>query len=251
MRRRFKSRPRSGRSRRTRGTRRFKAKVKRVLMNQAETKYFDIALENLQLYHNLGCSPNPPGILIPVNLTSVGAWFNPWSRIDLGTARFNRIGDEITPRGISIKMFLANKWDRPNTMIRVIVASLPKLVGTTVTTNVFDPFQLANSGTNGNNMIWPSDKDEGVKFLYDKIHRMTPQQAPFDARGAGGTKEFTKIIKLWIRSKGRKVVFNTFTQDIVNRPLAVYCIPYEQYSTLTTDNVASMAGMLRMYYKDV
>jgi hypothetical protein len=94
-------------------------------------------------------------------------------------------------------------------------------------------------------MLWPADKDEGVKFLYDKIHRMGNMQEK------ESTREFTKIIKLWIRSKGRKVVFNTFTQDIVNRPLAVYCIPYEQYSTLTTDNVASMAGVLRMYYKDV
>jgi hypothetical protein len=219
-------------------------------MNQAETKFFDIALENLQLYHNLGSSPNPPGILIPVNLTSVRAWFNPWSEIQLGTARFNRIGDEITPRGISIKIYLANKHDRPNTMIRVIVASLPKIVGTNVTTNVFDPFQLANSGVNGNNMIWQADKDEGVKFLYDKIHRMGPQQAN-NIGGSNPNREYTKMLKLWIRSKGRKVVFNTFTQDIVNRPLAVYCIPYEQYSTLTTDNVASMAGNLRMYYKDV
>jgi len=216
-------------------------------MNQAETKYFDVALENLQLYHNLGCSPNPPGVLIPVNVTSVGAWFNPWGLIDRGTDRFNRIGEEIMPRGISIKMYLANKTDRPNTMIRVIVASLPKLVGTTVTTNVFDPFQISNSGVNGNNMIWPADKDEGVKFLYDKIHRIGVQNSNPNYI----QREATKVIKLWIKSKGRKVTYATFTQNIVNRPLAVYVIPYEQYSTLTTDNVASMAGMLRMYYKDV
>jgi hypothetical protein len=217
-------------------------------MSQAETKYFDVALENLQLYHNLGCSPSPPGILIPVNVTSVGAWFNPWALIDRGTDRFNRIGEEIMPRGISIKMYLATKGDRINTMFRVIVASLPKLVGTTVTTNTFDPFQIANSGVNGNNMIWPADKDEGVKFLYDKIHRIGSTQFPY----VGTTlKEYTKMIKIWIKSKGRKVTYATFTQNIVNRPLAVYVIPYEQYSTLTTDNVASMAGMLRMYYKDV
>jgi len=218
-------------------------------MNQAETKYFDVAVENLQLYHNLGCSPNPPGVLIPVNVTSVGAWFNPWSLIDRGTDRFNRIGEEIMPRGIAIKMYLAKKGDRPNTMIRVIVASLPKLLGTTVTTNVFDPFQIANSGVNGNNMIWPADKDEGVKFLYDKIHTINPSmnvEVPGIVR-----KEKTKMIKLWIKSKGRKVTYATFTQNIINRPLAVYVIPYEQFSTLTTDNVASMAGMLRMYYKDI
>jgi len=220
-------------------------------MSTAETKYFDVALENLQLYHNLGCSPNPPGVLIPLNVTSVGAWFNPWALIDRGTDRFNRIGEEIMPRGIAIKMYLAAKTDRPNTMFRVIVASLPKLVGTTVTTNVFDPFQIANSGVNGNNMIWPADKDEGVKFLYDKIHTISARGTMLATAAVAGGKELTKMVKLWIKSKGRKITYATFTQVIVNRPLAVYVIPYEQYSTLTTDNIGSMAGMLRMYYKDV
>lgn len=233
-----------------RGTRRFRAKVKRVVMSQAETKYFDQAIENLQLYHNLGCSPDPPGVLIPVNVTSIKAWFNPWTLIERGTDRQNRIGEQITPRGISIKMYLANKGDRPNTFYRVIVAVVPKVhSGTVVTTNVFDPFQLANGGANGNNMLFQADKDDGVKFLYDKIHYISPSmevEVPGIVR-----KEKTKMIKLWIKSRGRPIIFETFVQRIVNKPLAVYVIPYEQYSTLTTDNVGSMAGIMRLYYKDV
>jgi len=246
---RFKSRRRSGKSTRMRGTRRFRAKVKRVVMSQAETKYFDQAIENLQLYHNLGCSPDPPGVLIPVNVTSIKAWFNPWTLIERGTDRQNRIGEQITPRGISIKMYLANKWDRPATMIRVIVAVVPKVhSGTVVTTNVFDPFQLANGGANGNNMLFQADKDDGVKFLYDKIIRI-PDRLP--AVNINGSKENTAVLKLWIKSRGRPIIYETFVQRIVNKPLAVYVIPYEQYSTLTTDNVASMAGIMRLYYKDV
>lgn len=217
-------------------------------MKAAETKYFDYSLENRQLYHNLGASPSPPGILIPVNVTSVGEWFDPWRHIERGTDRMNRIGEQITPRGISLKLYLANKYDRPNTMIRVIVASLPRVhTGNVVTTNVFDPFQLANAGVNGNNMLFPADKDEGVRFLYDKMHRMGSGQA----FAVAGQRETTKVIKLWIKSKGRNILYQTFTQNITSRPLGVYIIPYEQYSTLTTDNVASFAGILRMYYKDV
>jgi len=219
-------------------------------MKAAETKYFDYSLENRQLYHNLGASPSPPGILIPVNVTSVGEWFDPWRHIERGTDRMNRIGESITPRGISLKIYLANKQDRPNCMIRVIVASLPRVhTGNVVTTNVFDPFQLANAGVNGNNMLFPADKDEGVRFLYDKMHTV---KQDYGFPQAGQTlKEKTKMVKLWIKSKGRNIQYQTFTNIVTNRPLAVYIIPYEQYSTLTTDNVASFAGIMRMYYKDV
>ncbi len=89
------------------------------------------------------------------------------------------------------------------------------------------------------------------RALYDKIHRM-PQEAFVPDAGFNWTrKEQTKMIKLWIKSKGSNVVFETFVQRIVNKPLAVYVIPSEQYSTLTTDNVGSMAGIMRLYYKDV
>jgi len=227
------------------GTRRFKARVKRVVLSQAETKDFTIGVENVQLYHNIGCSAL--GFT-----TSVPDFFNPWTRITKGTTSSSRIGDEIVARGVALKIYLANKQDRPNTMIRVIVASLPKSVGNTVTGSSFDPFeQVQNYSDVQNAMCLNADKDRGVRFLYDKIHRMPTQQVAYTADGASGRRELTKMVKLWIKAKGRKVRYDREAQNIVGRPLAVYCIPYEQYSTLTTDNVASMAGQMRLYYKDV
>ena len=240
------SRRKSGKFSRRRGARNFRARVTRVLMKKAETKYLDIGFEDRQLYHNLGSEPNPPGVVIPVNVTSSSDWFDPWSKITQGTQRSQRIGDKITPRGISLKIYLACKQDRPNTMFRIIVASLPKQLNSVVTTNVFDPFQIPNIGTLGNNLEFPADHDDGVKFLYDRIHRVGQQFV------TTGNKEMTKSVKLWIKSRrSREIVFHTFGTGIVNKPLAVYCIPYEQYSTLTTDRVGSWAGFMRLYYKDV
>lgn len=237
------------------GARRFQTRVKRVLMKTAETKFSDLTFENRQLYHNLGSEPSPPGVVIPVNITSSSDWFNPWSKIPRGTARFERIGDRITPRGMSIKLYLANKDDRPNTMYRIIVAVLPKEVNGTVTTNVFDPFQVGTIGAIGNNMILPADHDIGVKFLYDRIIRMSSAPAWGGGVGTGaGHKEVTKVVRLWIkRKRSREIVYSGVvgSTQIVNKPLAVYCIPYEEYGTLTTDRVGSWAGHMRMYYKDV
>ena len=227
----------------------FKARVTRVLMKKAETKYYDRALENHQLYHNLGSNI---GGLVPVNVTSIPQFFNPWAFIGRGDQRSQRIGDKITPRGMALKLYLANKFDRPNTMIRLIVAVLPKLVNGVVTTAQFDPFQIANSGSNGNNMLFSADSNVGVKFLYDRIIRFNTAVAVPLAGGAGNNKENTKVIKLWIkRKRSRDIVYGDLALDIVNKPLAIYAIPYEQYSTFTTDNIASLAGYMRLYYKDV
>lgn len=216
-------------------------------MRKAETKYFDKALENHQLYHNLGSNV---GGLVPVNVTAIPQFFNPWAFIGKGDNRFQRIGDKITPRGMALKLYLANKVDRPETKVRLIVAILPKVVDGIITTAEFDPFQIANTGLNGNNLLQPPDSNEGVKFLYDRIITLG-NTTPF--RGAGGfEKEKTKVVKLWIkRKRSRDIVYADATLQIINKPLAVYAIPYEQYSTLTTDNVTSLAGYMRLYYKDV
>jgi len=241
----YRRKTRRGKYSRRKGARTFQSRVKKVLMKAAETKYYDIGFENEQLYHNSGTQQ----LLFPGYLRSISQWFNPWSVIDRGTARFNRIGDKITPRGMSVKLYLANKVDRPNCMFRVIVAILPKIVAGDITAPRFDPFQICNSGLLGNYMITPADHDKGVKFLYDRIHRMNNTQ-----RWNGGQyeRELTKTIKIWIkRKRSRDIVYDTTSSDIVNKPLAIYVIPYEQYSTYNTDNVASCAGLMRMYFKDV
>jgi len=225
----------------------FQSRVKKVLLKTAETKYYDIGVQNVELYHNCGEFIT----LFPGYETSIVNWFNPWSKILKGTERLNRIGDRITPRGMSLKMMLSNKEDRPNTQYRIIVATLPKVIAGVITTARFDPFQKANNGTCDNVLLLPADKDKGIKFLYDKIHRIPGSNIAFGA-GYNAEKEFTKTIKLWIkRKRASDIVFDTTSTDIVNKPLAIYVIPYEQYSTLETDNIASITGFMRMYYKDV
>jgi hypothetical protein len=156
---------------------------------------------------------------------------------------------------MSLKLWLANKYDRPNTMIRIIVAILPKTItgglGTYIVAPDFDPFeQTLQFGACGNNMLCAGDKDKGVKFLYDKIHRLGQQSK--DVVGACTGRELTKVVKLWIkRKRSNKIIFDDTYAAITNKPLAVYAIPYEQYSTSTLDNVASLAGEMRLHFKDV
>lgn len=244
--RRKKMRTRRGRFARRRGARSLRATVTRVLMRKAETKRYGFAEENVQLYHNTG----------PINNTTLGAqtfttFFNVWADIDKGTAHYNRIGDRITPRGMSLKIWLANKNDRPNLMYRIIIARVPKTVaGAAVTTtfvNFWDDTQL---GAVGNKMLLKSDSDRGIKFLYDRL--ITVQDNAAFAQ-TSHTREIHRYVKLWIRSKkGRDIIYDsTNANTIVNNPIVMTIIPYDSYGTLTTDNIASCAYQGYIYYKDV
>lgn len=228
----------------------FKARVKRVLMKKVETKKYRFGDENVQLYHNIGYSST----LAPaVTLSSMVNFYNIWADIPKGTASYNRIGDKITPRGMSLRLYLAAKHDRPNTTFRVIIARAPKAISGVATgydkiTNPFDDIQL---GSVGNKLLLPLDNDRGIKALYDKIHRLPGQNIAHGA-GYGSNKEFTKVVKLWIKNKkARDIVFDsTQAEQIVNNPILLWVIPYEQYSTLQTDNIATCAYFGTLYYKD-
>lgn len=241
-----KSRRVNGKSKR--GRRTFQSRVKAVVLKASETKKYQFADENVQLYHNIGYTTTP---LVP-SQCSLAQVFNIWADINKGTGSFNRIGDKITPRGMSIKMWLANKSDRPNVMYRIIVATTPKAIGGTAVTNTnVDPWDDIQLGSNGNKMIRMLDFDRGVKVIYDRVCNL---QAGFSARG-GGTgdgKECHLFKKLWIRKKSaRTIVYDsTGSNQIVNNPIHVWVIPYDSYGTLTTDNIASMAYQGCVYYKD-
>jgi len=215
-------------------------------MKASETKKYQFADENVQLYHNIGYTTTP---MVP-SQCSLAQVFNIWADINKGTGSFNRIGDKITPRGMSLKLWIANKLDRPNVMYRLIVATTPKAIGgTAVTSTNVDPWDDIQLGSNGNKMIRMLDTDRGVKVIYDRVFNL-------NQAFVGGSnlpqKEGHIYKKLWIRKKqARTIVYDsTGSNQIVNNPIHVWLIPYDSYGTLTTDNIASMAYQGCVYYKD-
>lgn len=220
----------------------FQSRVKRVLLKTAETKYFDIADENVELYHNSGAGA--------LSYASISQLANPWADIVKGTGRMNRIGDKILPRGMSLKFWLANKADRPNVQYRVIVYRATKTVTGAITTYSTLPFQVADQGSTGNKLLLPIDNEAGFRALYDKI--VKPRTGWGWKGGTANSREFSMCLKLWIKRKGaRQIVFDQDGAYITNNPIYVAVIPYEQYSTLTADNIASLSVYARLYYKDV
>lgn len=209
---------------------------------------FQFADENLQLYHNLGLSAN--GATVPQQPRSASIFYNIWASIPKGTSKYNRIGDKITPRGMSLKLWISNKNDRPNLLYRIMIVRIPKAIaGVATNTSTVDIWDQTQTGATGNKLLLKVDNDRGFKCLYDRVVANR-----IGASAAGGTlRECQFMKKLWIRSrKARDIVYDSTTSEqIVNNPIMLMVIPYDAYGTLTTDNIASFSYYGTCYYKDV
>ena len=102
--------------------------IKSVSLKNSETKHTHQIIENVQLYHNV-----PVSVTTSLLFTDQGI-----SDTASGTQAFSmRIGDEICPRGIALKFWIANKLDRPDVIYRIIVFKYRS--GTTVSNT--DPYR--------------------------------------------------------------------------------------------------------------
>jgi len=219
-------------------------------MKSAETKKYQFAAENVQLQHNIGYNSNVGAPLI-ITLSSMSTFFNVWADIPKGTSSSARIGDKITPRGMSLKIWLANKLDRPFLHYRIIIARAPKAINGVATTasSITDPFDQLQLGATGNKLLLPLDNDRGIKALYDRVIKV----GGVSAVSGVYTKENHAYKKLWLRNKkARDIVYDsTNSNQIVNNPILMWIIPYEQYSTVETSEVASCSYYGTLYYKDI
>jgi len=207
--------------------------IKSISLKQSETKKCHSVAENLKLYHNV------PGIRFSFLRTSQGI-----TDADTGANSYaNRIGDEIIARGIGIKLWIANKLDRPNVMYRIIVFKYESSLTPTAT--------LLFKGANGNKMMDNLNK-ETITVMYQKIFSLqTGLSASGDAAGSPFVgKECHTYRKIWIPLKNQKVLYNDGGQVPKFLDYGFAIVPYDSYGTLTTDNIASYAIEYNLYFKD-
>lgn len=209
--------------------------IKKVSLKNVETKSTHTIHENVNINHNTG--------YIYTNLlkTSQGI-----TDTDTGTSAYaNRIGDELLARGISIKLWIANKLDRPNVMYRIGVfkyqaASVPTL------SQIF-------TGANGNRMMDNLDK-EFITVVYQKIINLQTGVSGTLPIGSDATKwaqkEAHKYLKLWIPLKNKKILYNNSGSVPKFIDYGFFIVPYDSYGTLTTDTIASFAYEQQFYFKD-
>lgn len=219
--------------------------ARKVVMKNMETKHASLGAENLPIFHNSQIS------VTNTNPISIQSMFNVWTNIVPGTNVTNRVGTEIFPRGMSVRLYLENESDRPNIHYRVIIGVAPKqrADGTATT---FNNLEMLDQGSPGN-LIRHSAADLGYKFLYDKVIR---NEMGFNAiTPANVGKRCHRFLKIWIkRKKGSKIVYNSaatgVVANIVNKPLFMAVIGYDSQSSLATDQVGVLNFQTKLYWKD-
>jgi hypothetical protein len=222
-----------------------KAIARKVSMKNMETKHATVASDAAALYHNGQISLTNP------QPTTNAQMFNVWKLIVPGTSVQNRIGTEIWPRGMSIRLLLENLGLRPNLSYRVMIGAAPKQRSDGVATNYNNLELLDQGGTTGNICRHPTT-DLGYKIFYD---RTFSSKVGWD--GSGVSTPFRSHIfkKIWIkRKKAGKIIYNNsatgVVAEIVNKPLFFTVIPYDSTNTLSTDHVANMSYQTKLYWKD-
>jgi len=210
--------------------------IKKVALKPCETKHTHQIQENLQLYHNV-----PKTIISNMLYTSQSV-----ADDGSGTASYAvRIGDQIVARGIAIKLWIANKLDRPNVMYRI---------------NVFKYYSSTHPPVNDiyysqgtSNYMIRDLNIEGYKVI--KSFRLNVNQGASE-RVETSTNEFRgaeghKYLSFYIPLKNRILTYqNGYNELRNNESMGVNIVCYDSYGTLTTDNIASVACSYKLYFKD-
>lgn len=206
----------------------------RVARNQvlkaSETKKVSYSAQNIALYHN-----DPTSVINNLLATSPGDNDN------------QRNGDEIWPKGLSLKIWLSNKSDRPNVSYRVILYTCDANV---VGTNAIPAnFWAGTASTNYMLEYINTDKCSVVKQWL-----LNPMGGDYSLESGATNKEHSRYLTTYIPlTKRGKLKYQT---DGGNKPkyqkhcfmLAV--VAYDAYGTLGSDNIATISYIYRMYYKD-
>lgn len=205
--------------------------IKSVSLKNAETKDTHNISENIQIYHNV-----PTHV---VDLLYLQQGIND-SEGGL-TQNSKRIGDEVVGRGISIKLWFANKLDRPDILYKLVVFRYKS--NTTIVAG--DPWMA--QGTS-NFMIRDLNVDK-FKIVKVKNFKISTSAQRITTQDVFNGAEGHRAVKLWIPLK-RKIKYEDGSSTPKDFDYGLAIIAYDSYGTLTTDNIASYAVNRKFYFKD-
>lgn len=210
------------------------AMMKKVSLSQCETIRSNKYDENFQLFHNT--TRYVTGLLATVQGDT-----NPGGHNIEGT----RTGQEVVAKGLSVKLWLSNKYDRPNCMYKIILFKYP----TRGTVFVGDTMLWQGQDGNGSTMnrMIDSIATNRVKVLAQRI--IVPKSEFIGTDGFGREKSHLK--EIYIPMKDQKIRYqypNAPFPSFFDIGLAV--VAYDAYGTLVTDDIATFAYSSRFTYKD-
>lgn len=209
--------------------------ARRAVLRQTETKYISTGVNNFNLYHN-GTDGTLVGNLwaLSGNLLQCG----------VGTAQNQRLGDEVFAVGLSLKMQLICKNDRPNCSFRVmLITTPPDQAGSSTPSGLW-------KGATANRMLDYVDTDK-YKILYSRI--FNPPGGDFSLESGATNREHLRNIKIWLPLKMKKIKYSAdggTTPMYQGNCISLVVVAYDTQGSIGTDNIALANYVWRFYFKD-
>lgn len=224
---------RNPRYRKAKPTKSLTRMVKKISLNQCETKKSNQYSENVQLFHNV--------TNFKENLLATTQGAKDPEGFANQTA--NRIGDEVLARGINMKFWFSNKNNRPNVMYHVYVFRYNTTL--TVASGLNDAYFWRGQDGNGSSMNRMVDAPNRDRVQVLKKFSINSTYNYSDSYEKSYFKE------LWIPLKDKKILYRKENDTLPQyTTLGVAIVPYDAFGTGTTDNIASYAWSSTFYYKD-
>ncbi len=193
-----------------------------------ELKWNTLSINDQQLYHN-----------VPLAL------FNATSILDIltsGSTSVNRVGSEITLKGVSLRILLNSKDTRPNVTYRVTLVAIP---GVSSSSDAFSEQFF----TNASHIALNAPPIPGIaKVYFDRI--IQPSASSVTPLTSGGTNKERSVHVSFDVPFNHHVRYQT--DGTASTRLMCWINAYDAYGTLTTDNIASIPNaVFACYFTDV
>lgn len=210
-------------------------------VRMSELKYYETTVSAQSAYHNVGNSATA----VPAPVI-----FNPWAQITQGTGQYGRIGDEIIPCGskwrIHFQTTNSTTVSVQNLMFRVMLVVLPKTIAGTATSASTSPFD-----SQYNNSITAMVDPDTVKVLYDRTYSIQPGFAAFNpTNNTFSAAICSKFCKFFVKSGKGKLMYEQASNYLINRPMALYVLPYAYDGLVTTQLLGNVDVDYRLYFRD-
>lgn len=204
--------------------------AKTVALRQQETKHAVLSYATRELYHNNSYQ-------ITSNLIDVTQGVQDQT---------NRLGDEITLRGIKLYLKFEDKWDRSNTNFRIVVARCRQ--------GIAGSLQLPTKVISGNKTFDPVDMEQLMKVHVNRTYRFGDKNTFIDTTGGAPTANnarTTHFRKIWIPLNNVRYKFlNQNSNQGTAYNIACWVAAYDASTELSTDNIGSIQVIGELFFKD-
>jgi hypothetical protein len=202
----------------------FRSMVRKELLRTSETKQRSSYVSTTTLKHNTFYS-------------------NPYTcTLYDGDTKENKSGEDVYLKALTVKMHFNTFADRPQVMFRILLIRTPKHKEFESPNNLFTPMS-----TTATNYYLAFPHTDSVTVLQEKFVQINGT-SHWDATGTLVSKQMGTACVIKHDFKNQKVKYDG--NAIKDFAIRLLVLAYDAHGTVSTDNLATMEHVHRLYFKD-